>query len=248
MDERSQRIEARFEIPLLIAAVLVIPVLIIEESNPGEPLRTIGAALNIATWLAFVAEVVVMLAVVPDRRLWIRKHPIEIIVTAFPPFLLAALAPVRALRLLRVLRLLRLAPLVRRLFTGEGVKFAALLAVITAVAGGAGFQAAEAQPYSLPNSIYWAITTMTTVGYGDIQPDTSTAKVIAVAVMLVGIGFVALVTGAIAERFLARDMDQVKETEDAIERTEEDLLGQVRAMSAQLAHLERALARQFAER
>jgi len=42
MDERSERISQRFEVPMLLAAVLVIPLLIIEESNLGEPWDTIG--------------------------------------------------------------------------------------------------------------------------------------------------------------------------------------------------------------
>jgi voltage-gated potassium channel len=248
MDERSQRIADRFEVPMLIAAALVIPVIIIEEANPGEPLDTIAAVLNYGIWIAFLVEVVVMLAVVPDRWLWLRKHPIEVIIVVLtPPFLLAALAPVRALRLLRLGRLLQLAPLIRRLFTPQGVKYTAVLALLTALAAGEAFHAVE-EDVSRWNGVYWAIATMTTVGYGDINPMTEQGKVIAVIVMIVGIGFVALVTGAVAERFLAPRVDQVEEAEQEIERTEEDLLRQVRQMSAQLADLERALVRQFAER
>jgi hypothetical protein len=116
MDERSKRIEARFELPLLIAAALVIPLFIIEETDPAEPVRTLALILNYAIWTAFLLEVVVMLRVVPDRRAWLRRHPLEVIVVVLtPPFLLAALQPVRALRLLRLLRLLRVFPLIRRL-------------------------------------------------------------------------------------------------------------------------------------
>ena len=51
-----------------MAALLVIPVIVIEDSSFGEPWDTIGAVLNWASWLTFLAEAVVMLAVVPDRR------------------------------------------------------------------------------------------------------------------------------------------------------------------------------------
>jgi hypothetical protein len=55
---------------------------------------------------------------------------------------------------------------------------------------------ASAEPkHSAGDGIYWAITTMTTVGYGDLSPETNTGKVIAVGVMVVGIGFIALLTG-----------------------------------------------------
>jgi hypothetical protein len=46
MDERSERIARRFEKPMLVAALLVIPVLFIEESTVGEPLDAIAVALN----------------------------------------------------------------------------------------------------------------------------------------------------------------------------------------------------------
>jgi voltage-gated potassium channel len=77
--------------------------------------------LNWTTWLAFLAELVVMLIVVEDRRRWLREHPIEVIATVLsPPFLPSSLAAARVLRLLRLVRLLRLAVVVRRLFTFDG--------------------------------------------------------------------------------------------------------------------------------
>ena len=78
MDERSERIARRFELPMIITALLVIPVIVLEESPVGEPWDTITAVLNWAIWLAFLTELVVMLAVVPDRWHWLRKHPLEL--------------------------------------------------------------------------------------------------------------------------------------------------------------------------
>ncbi|MBA2513229.1 MAG: hypothetical protein H0V26_02715 [Solirubrobacterales bacterium] len=46
MDERSRRIAKRFEVPMVIAALLVIPVIAIEQSDVGEPWRTIAGVLN----------------------------------------------------------------------------------------------------------------------------------------------------------------------------------------------------------
>src|SRR5918993_1640106 len=138
MDERSERIARRFELPMLIAALLVIPVIVIEESPVGEPWDTIASVLNWAIWLAFLTEAVVMLAVVPDRKAWLRRHPIEVIVVLLTPPLLPA--SLQSLRVLRLARLLRLVPLVRlgpRLFSIEGLRYTALLAVLTVFAGGA---------------------------------------------------------------------------------------------------------------
>jgi hypothetical protein len=85
-----------------------------------------------------------MLAVVRDRRRWLREHPVEVISTVFtPPFLPTSLAAARVLRLFRLLRLLRLAVVVRRLFTFEGIRYVALLAFMTILAGGTAFAAVE---------------------------------------------------------------------------------------------------------
>ena len=68
MDERSERIAQQFQWPMVIAALLVIPVIWIEAAEPGEPLEAIGVVLNWLTWGAFLTELVVMLYV------W-RKRP-----------------------------------------------------------------------------------------------------------------------------------------------------------------------------
>lgn len=236
MDERSDRTAKRFERPLLVAAVLTIPVTILQLSPPGEPLRTIADVLNWAIWLTFLAEVVVMLAVVPSKRRWLRENPVDVaIVVLTPPVLATVVQSARVLRLLRLLRFLRLAPLVRALFTAEGLRYAALLTFLTAIAGGAGFAAVENLPVG--DGIYWAVATMTTVGYGDITPKTAEGKAMAIAVMLVGIGFASLIIGAIAQRFINPSVEEV-------ELAEEDLIEQVRDISARLQRLERALQQQ----
>ncbi len=75
---------------------------------------------------------------------------------------------------------------------------------------------------------------MTTVGYGDITPKSTEGKILAVVVMLVGIGTATLAIGAVAQRFMAP-------AAAGIESAEEDLLVQVQEISTRLSQLERAL-------
>ena len=74
VDEGSERMERRFEVPVLVAALLVIPVIAVEQTNPGEPWRTLAVVTNWLIWFVFLAELVAILAVVPDRWRWLRSH------------------------------------------------------------------------------------------------------------------------------------------------------------------------------
>jgi voltage-gated potassium channel len=128
--------------------------------------------------------------------------------------------------------LLRLAPLARVVFSQQGVQATASLALLVALAGGAGFAAEE--NISFGNGLYWAVTTMTTVGYGDITPHSPEGKAIAVVIMLVGIGTATLVIGAVAQRFLAGTVAEVEMAED-------EIISEIRDIAGRLAKLEQAL-------
>ena len=217
---------------MLVAALLVIPAIAIESSDVGEPWDTVATVLNWGTWLAFLAEALLMLSVVDSRRAWLRDHPLEVaIVILTPPFLPASLQAARVFRLLRLLRLLRAGVLARRLLTTEGVRDAAVFALLTVLGGGAAYAAVETgQNLNTWDGVWWAIVTVTTVGYGDTSPLTDAGRVIAIVVMLVGIGFIAVITAAAAERFmrgreaeaqraeLTERLDEIVRRLDAIER------------------------------
>ena len=72
MDARSTRVAEVLNTPMLIAAALTLPMVAITESQPGGWLEDLAIILNWVTWIAFAIELVVMLAVVPDRRAWLR--------------------------------------------------------------------------------------------------------------------------------------------------------------------------------
>jgi voltage-gated potassium channel len=243
MDERSERIARRFDVPILIAALLVIPVIVIEQTDVSHGWKLFGTILNWAIWGAFATEVVVMLAVVPAKGRWLREHPLEVaIVVLTPPFLPASLQALRVFRLLRVLRLLMLARLARGLFSLQGLRYVALLALVTVLGGGAAFAAVE-EHSSTWDGVWWAFVSITTVGYGDKYPVTVLGRVIGMIVMLVGIGFIAVLTGAVAQRFLAAQFEKVVDAEEEIEATDAELLAELREVRLRLDRLENRLSR-----
>jgi voltage-gated potassium channel len=232
-DPRDALYAKYFEKPLIVAAILTIPATILQNTNVPEPWGTVGSVLNWTIWLAFLAELVVMLAVARDRRAYLRRHPLDLLIVVLtPPFALYFVESFRLVRLLRVLRLIRLAPLARLAFSLKGVQAAAGLAVLTAVAAGGAFAAEEGKSFG--DGMYWAAATMATVGYGDLRPHSEEGKVLAILVMLVGIGTASLVIGAVAQRFLAEPIEGVETADD-------DLLVEVRAVSERLARLEQLL-------
>lgn len=233
MDERSERLQRRFEVAVLVAALMVIPVIAVEEIKPGQPWEDLAQVVNWATWLTFLAEIVVMLSVVPDRRAWCRRHVVDIaIVVLTPPFAPPSLQAARLFRVLQLLRLIRAFVAIKVLFTPAGLRYAALLTAFLVLLGGTSFAAVEReQGMSAWEGLYWAISTVTTVGYGDISPATDGGRIIAVAVMIVGVGFVAILTAAAAERFMVASQ-QTREDERQI-------LEELRAIRERLERLER---------
>ncbi len=206
---------------MVVASLLVIPALVLEDSAIGAPWAEIAIALNWIIWCAFAIELATMLAVVPDRFQWLRQHPIEVVIVFLtPPFMPAAIQSLRAFRLLRVLRLVRIFDL-RRLLSLEGVRYAAFVAGLLILIGGAMFSVIEVGPrgeaLTTWDGIWWAVTTVTTVGYGDLSPSTDAGRAIAALIMSVGIGFVALLTAFVAERFIRGDVRaESEEIEDRV--------------------------------
>ena len=247
-EARAARFDKFFQVPIFVAALLVIPVIVIEQVHVSHGVKTFGSALNWVIWTAFAIELVVMLVVVPDRMRWLRSHPLEAaIVLLTPPLLPASLQALRLFRLLRVLRLTVLVKEYRRLSTMEGIQGAAVVAAVAAFGGGAIFSEVE-KGYSVWDGVWWAITTMTTVGYGDLSPHTTAGRLVGVALMFIGIGFVALLTGAIAQRFLSPQIHESVEAAEAevaadVGDIRAELVRELRGISARLQELEQMVER-----
>ena len=149
------------------------------------------------------------------NRLTYPLHPFAIIdLLVILPFYLQFgidLRALRALRLLRIFRILKLARYSQALQTlGEAVKrsapelgvFAFMVAVVVLLSAMALYYVEhDAQPEvysSIPASLWWAIVTLTTVGYGDVYPVTLLGRFVAALIMLTGIGLIAVPTGILS--------------------------------------------------
>jgi voltage-gated potassium channel len=205
----------------LIALILASVAVVIMDSMASVHARY-GDVFRALEWVftaAFTAEYVARVACVRRPARYARSAFGIIDLLALLPTYLAILVPglyalidVRVLRLLRIFRILKLTEYVAE-YGALGQALAASrrkilvfmsFVMLVVVVMGTLMYVAEGPLHgftSIPVGIYWAITTMTTVGFGDITPHTDVGRIIASVMMLLGWGTLAVQTGIVSAEF-----------------------------------------------
>lgn len=237
LSPRAISVRRRFEVPVLVAAIAVVPVMFIESTSTSTSLLQLAYWANWAIWAAFVVEYLAVITVADRRWAYTKRAWLDVlvIVVSFPalPALLASTRLVRLTRLTRVLRLLRLVRLAAvmtrgaraagAVFRTRGVGYVAVITLLVALGIGGTFSILEGTP--MLDGLWWSLVTVTTVGYGDMFPVTPGGRLAASILMILGIGLVAYITAAVAAHFvesddseLARELRVLHERLDRIER------------------------------
>jgi voltage-gated potassium channel len=205
-----------FDIGLIICILLSILVVMLESVE--EIRQKHGTLLFNLEWMfniIFTVEYVLRIWTVSRKRSYVLSFfgivdLLSILPTYLSLFLVGAnsLLVIRSLRLIRIFRVLKLAR-----FVGEGQNLAAALRasrhkitiflitiITTTIITGTLMYLIEGRENgftSIPRSIYWAIVTMTTVGYGDIAPHTTLGQTLASFIMIMGYAILAVPTGIV---------------------------------------------------
>lgn len=217
-----------FDIVLMVVIILSIIVVMLDSvANVHEDF---GRVLYIAEWIfTILFTIEYILRIYTSNRKWnyiISFYGIIDLLAILPTYLSLILIGyqyliiIRVLRLLRIFRILKLYRFIgasRHLVTSlkeSRHKIAVFLSAVMAivVVMGAAMYLIEGPENgfrSIPESIYWAIITLTTVGYGDITPVTPLGKALAAMVMILGYSIIAVPTGIITAE-LAKKSDKVK--------------------------------------
>ncbi len=210
-----------FDVALLILIVASVLAVILESVEAiGTRFRV---ALRVLDWVftvLFLAEYAL--------RIWVARHRMRYVFSFFGIVDLLSILPsfigivvsgahsllvIRVLRLLRVFRVLKIVRMLgeanqllsalRASFAKITVFMGAVLTVVVVMGATMHLiEGAENGFTSIPRGMYWAIVTMTTVGYGDIAPATVLGQAIAAILMLLGYGILAVPTGIVSAEYV----------------------------------------------
>ncbi|MGB3183844.1 MAG: ion transporter [Cyclobacteriaceae bacterium] len=221
-----------FDIALLIAIVCSIMIVIL-ESVQGIRSEYLGLLRTLEWVFTILFTVEYILRVISAGKAWRYIFSFYGLVDFFsilPTYLSLILTGsqyllvVRGLRLLRIFRILKLsrylgeAEILKKAMYASAAKITVFLGAVTAMTLiiGSIMYLIEGPEYgftSIPKSIYWAIVTLTTVGYGDIAPQTTIGQTLAAVVMILGYGIIAVPTGIISVE-LSRAEDKTRQAEE----------------------------------
>ena len=110
--------------------------------------------------------------------------------------------------------------LIERVFNSRRLRTILGVLIICIISFGYIFYLAEPQIKTFGDGIWWALVTITTVGYGDITPLTTLGRLVAGTLMFVGLGLIATVTAIVSAKFIANYVDH-HTNDDVLEKLEE---------------------------
>lgn len=190
---------------MFFLALLLVPILLIEETSTDATTVQLATAANALIWLAFALDYAIDLWRSADRRGYIRSHWADLaLIVVSPPLLVPAEA--QALRVLRALRLLRAIAIVgvvierlgRPLSREVALVIVAVLAIVV-LAGGLLIVVAEPASFrTLPQGYAWAVATLVTAGHTTPVPTTALGRAISTLIVVMGLGTFAALAASIA--------------------------------------------------
>ena len=254
----------RFDVILLVA--IIISVIAVMLDSDKEIHEDYGRLLLIAEWfftLIFTLEYILRIYCSTDKRKYTLSFMgIIDLLSIIPTYLIIFYAPIgylidiRVLRLIRIFRIFKLSPYLRsghtmqialRSSRPKIIVFILSVSLVVIILGTLMYIIEGQQNGfdNIPKSIYWAVVTLTTVGYGDVVPLTTLGKTVAVFIMLLGYAIIAVPTGIVSseltkynkEKKQERNQSEIIEKEKEILSKEEEILKKLDSLEKKIDQL-----------
>ena len=233
---RLSRWEQRAEWPLAIIALIFLAAFAVDVLV--QPQGGLDAAINVVqgvSWVIFAADYVVRLALAPNRWRWFYRHLLDLAIVLLP-----LLRPLRLLRLVILIAALQkaLGSAIRGRVVVYTVSAAVLLVFVASLAVlDAERHSPNADIQTYGQALWWSMTTITTVGYGDLYPVTVEGRIIAVLLMIGGISLVGFITATLASWIVQRVAEEETDNRTATAAQIEELHSEVRLLAAEVRRL-----------
>ena len=233
-DSRVQQWERRAEWPLAAAAVAFLiayawPVL---EPDLSSGWKDLCRAVVYLSWILFALDYIARLVLAEHRARYAGRHVPDLLVIALP-----ILRPLRLLRLVMLLRVLN-----RRAtnsLRGRVITYVSGATVL--IVGSAGLAMLDAERgragsniNTYGDAVWWAMTTISTVGYGDRYPVTGQGRFVAAGLMLAGIALLGVVTASIASWLIEKVREVDTDVQAVARRDLAELRAEIQALRREL--------------
>lgn len=234
----------KFPMALLGVAWLVIAVVVLTTNVNGSASRALVGALFVL-WVIMLVEYLVRLVITPDTPGYLRRRWVEPVTVVVPPLQGWHIVGIEKMTLLVHEGELRVESVLK-----HHSLFRVLIGVVVTLFLGSWLallfeeKARGSNIHDYVGALWWAIVTVTTVGYGDRFPVTEGGRVVAVILMLVGIGLIGVLTATVASLFIKEHTDANREE---FKKGHADLGQQLMVISDRLADVERRLGATLAE-
>jgi voltage-gated potassium channel len=228
----------RYPMTLLGLAWLVVVIVVVTANVRGTASTALVGTLFVL-WAVLLVEYLVRLVITPDRRGYLRRRWVEPVTVVAPPLQGWHFVGIEKMCLLIHEAALRVEAILK-----HHSLFRVLIAAAATLLLGAWLvllfdeNAKGSNIHNYPDALWWAIVTVTTVGYGDRFPVTGGGRAVAVVLMLVGIGLIGVLTATVASLFIKEHTDANRQT---YQEGHADLGQRLSVISDRLADVERRL-------
>ena len=218
----AERLDQLLALPMLVLTVAFLIVMVLPVLFPDLPpgARAALAATDMGIWAAFLAEYLARLLVAPNWRAFITHNVFDLLLVVVP--VLRPLRLLRSVRLLRAARLTRIGAAAGVAVRESRVRLASRTALLAA--GSAAIlilaaavmeldverAAAKANITTFGDALWWAMSTVATVGYGDHYPVTAAGRAIGIMLIITGVGIFGVTAAAAAAWFVHADQEEDK--------------------------------------